>query len=213
MFNALTGLRQKTGNYPGVTTEIHAGSTSLKAGQSVDLLDLPGAYSLYPNTSDEFELVKLILGDQRTRTLDLVVYVADVTELDKQLLLLTQLLDLGLPCVMVLSMVDKLSVADAKSIRDELESFFGISVFLQQPGDKQNVNRLKSWLAESLANPMKIPQPHYSLTEEEINILADTEYPHQEHNLYYRLLHLHHQHEPHVPTLVKRVRLIFPATG
>jgi ferrous iron transport protein B len=108
VFNHLTGLRQKTGNFPGVTVDIKEGKLALPNRREVVLIDLPGTYSLHPTASDE-RIVTTILANPADRFHpDVVVYVADATHLEKHLLLLTQLMDLGLPVVVALNMSDTL---------------------------------------------------------------------------------------------------------
>ncbi len=202
IFNLLTGLFQKTGNYPGVTTEIHTGYISLTDDAKVRVLDLPGAYSLYPNTSDEFELVKLILNESTTSQLELILYIADITELDKQLLLLTQLLDLGLPCVMVLTMVDKIGSADKSLLQEQLETFFGISVFMLDAKKGNARTECKDWIGRQIEQPPKRHEPYYQLSKEEVHLLTELPYKVKDHDLYRRLLYFHHHGKSGIPIMV-----------
>jgi ferrous iron transport protein B len=207
LFNQLTGLRQKTGNYPGITIEIHKGQINLGSVGSARLLDLPGAYSLYPNTSDEFQLVKLILNDDTTDHLDLILYVADITELDKQLLLLTQLHDLGLPCVMVLTMIDKMGSADILAIKQQLESFFKIKVYLFNSKDNESVSHLKEWISAQLAQPSRSQKPHYQITKDEMELLKALPYRSEKHDLYRRLLYFHHHGQQGISVMTDDIPL------
>ncbi len=104
VFNALTGLNQKIGNFPGVTVEKKTGSFSIN-NQKYNLVDLPGSYSLQPNSEDE-----KITKDYLTNTTDetLVVVVADATNLKRNLLLCTQVIDKGKPVILALNMMDLL---------------------------------------------------------------------------------------------------------
>lgn len=106
VFNQLTGLRQKTGNFPGVTVEIKEGRARFPSGLEAVLVDLPGTYSLYPTSSDEKIVAAVLTNPHDEFFPDALVYVADVTHLEKHLLLFTQLLDLGLPIVLALNMSD-----------------------------------------------------------------------------------------------------------
>ena len=106
IFNQLTGLRQKTGNFPGVTVDIKAGNLRLPDGREAELLDLPGTYSLHPTASDERIVTAIFANPADHFYPDVAVYVADATNLEKHLLLLTQLMDLGLPVVVALNMTD-----------------------------------------------------------------------------------------------------------
>ena len=107
LFNALTGARQKVGNYPGVTVERHAGRLILPDGRPVELVDLPGAYSLEPSSPDETVTRDVVTGAQAGERLpDLLVIVMDATNLDNHLRFALQLIALGAPCVVALNMVD-----------------------------------------------------------------------------------------------------------
>ncbi len=106
IFNRLTGLRQKVGNFPGVTVEKKSGTLVLDNGQVINLIDFPGAYSFYPNSQDERIVVQTLASPLAENYPDAILYVADVTKLEKHLLLFSQLRDLNLPLVLVLNMSD-----------------------------------------------------------------------------------------------------------
>ena len=107
LFNALTGARQKVGNYPGVTVERHSGRLVLADGRPVELVDLPGAYSLEPASPDEAVTRDVLLGKQKgERQPDALVIVIDASNLDNHLRFCLQLLELGLPTIVALNMVD-----------------------------------------------------------------------------------------------------------
>src|SRR4051812_13616886 len=106
LFNVLAGMRQRVGNYPGVTVEIKKGRMSLGDGV-VELIDLPGTYSLAPRSPDELVAVNLILGQQTgERRPDAVVALVDASNLERNLYLATQVMELGIPVVIALNMVD-----------------------------------------------------------------------------------------------------------
>lgn len=108
LFNALTGLRQKVGNYPGVTVERKEGSTVIN-GEEWMLIDLPGTYSLSANSLDEKVVSDVLFGRiDGTPIPDAVLFVADATNLERNLYLLSQVIDVGLPTVVALNMVDRL---------------------------------------------------------------------------------------------------------
>jgi ferrous iron transport protein B len=113
LFNALSGFRSLTGNFPGVTVEKKIGRT--KCGDRiVDLIDLPGTYSLSPRTLDEMVAVNVLLGRQvEIGTPDVVVCIVDASNIERNLYLVSQVLDLGLPTIVVLNMSD---VAAARGI-------------------------------------------------------------------------------------------------
>ena len=107
LFNALTGARQKTGNYPGVTVERHSGRFALDDGRLVELVDLPGTYSLTPTSPDEVVTRDVVLGRQTgERRPDALIIVVDAGNLDNHLCFALELIALGLPCIVALNMVD-----------------------------------------------------------------------------------------------------------
>ena len=106
IFNHLTGLRQKTGNFPGVTVDKRSGTTRLPYGDLAEIIDLPGAYSLYPNSADERIVADTLCIRNSDSFPDSVIYVADANNLERHLLLCSQLIDLEIPVVMALTMTD-----------------------------------------------------------------------------------------------------------
>jgi ferrous iron transport protein B len=107
LFNALTGARQKVGNYPGVTVERHAGRLSLPDGRPVELIDLPGTYSLTPSSPDERVTRDVVLGVQEGERLpSAIIIVVDASNLDNHLRFALELIALGLPVVVALNMID-----------------------------------------------------------------------------------------------------------
>ncbi len=107
LFNALTGARQKVANYPGVTVERHSGRLTLDDGRPVELVDLPGAYSLEPSSPDERVTRDVVTGAQAGERLpDALIVVVDAANLDNHLRFTLQLIALGLPVVVALNMVD-----------------------------------------------------------------------------------------------------------
>src|SRR5437667_10443929 len=118
LFNALAGMNQRVGNYPGVTVETKKGKLR-HAGQTFDLVDLPGTYSLAPRSPDEMVAVDLILGQQAGEARpDVIVTILDASNLERNLYLTTQALELGVPVVVALNMID---VAESNGIRIDVE--------------------------------------------------------------------------------------------
>jgi ferrous iron transport protein B len=117
LFNTLTGLRQKTANYPGVTVERHTGTIKLN-GADINLVDLPGAYSLAAQSPDEMIAVDALLGHvedlARPRA---ILALADATNLRRNLFLLTQLAELNLPMVVAVNMTDLAAAKGIEMIR------------------------------------------------------------------------------------------------
>ncbi|MGI4877098.1 MAG: ferrous iron transporter B, partial [Janthinobacterium lividum] len=129
LFNALTGSRQKVGNYPGVTVERKAGKLALPDGRVVDLIDLPGTYSLSPRSPDEEVTRKVVMGAQAgERRPDAIVAVIDATNLRNHLRFVLELRRLGLPMVVALNMVD-LAERDGTAIDvAQLSTILGLPV-------------------------------------------------------------------------------------
>lgn len=106
VFNHLTGLRQKVGNFPGVTVEKKSGVCRLSNKQDITVIDLPGAYSLYPRRSDEWVSYKQLMSPVEGEQVDLAVVVVDATALRRNLLFVSQVIDLKIPVVVALTMTD-----------------------------------------------------------------------------------------------------------
>jgi ferrous iron transport protein B len=148
LFNALTGARQKVGNYPGVTVERKAGRMALADGRPVELVDLPGTYSLDPASPDEAVTRDVVLGRQAGERMPAaLLVVVDATNLDNHLRFTLQLIALGLPVVVALNMVDMAErdglVIDAAALSREL----GVPVVPTVAVRKRGVEELRGALA------------------------------------------------------------------
>ena len=108
VFNALTGLKQKVGNYPGITVEKKMGLCKLSRGVRAHILDLPGTYSLNTTSLDESVAVELLLNKNAPDFPDVAVVVSDVENLKRNLLLFTQIKDLKIPAILVINMADRM---------------------------------------------------------------------------------------------------------
>ena len=129
LFNALTGARQKVGNYPGVTVERHVGKATLPDGSPVELVDLPGAYGLDPTSPDEAVTRDVLLGKQKGERLpQALLIVVDASNLDNHLRFALQLIDLGLPTVIALNMVDLAKRDGLELDAAKLEAELGVPV-------------------------------------------------------------------------------------
>ncbi len=143
LFNALSGLRQRVGNYPGVTVETKKGQMCC-GGQTFELIDLPGTYSLSPRSPDEMVAVDVILGRQQGEARpDVVISIVDASNLERNLYLTTQVLELGVPVVVALNMID---VATAQGIRIDTERLsrqLGVPVVAIQANKKKGLEALR----------------------------------------------------------------------
>lgn len=128
LFNALSGLRQRVGNYPGVTVELKKGRFSAR-GTEFDLIDLPGTYSLAARSPDEMVAVDLLLGRRPEEPRPaVVVSVVDATNLDRHLYLTSQLLDLGVPVVVAVNMIDAAAAQGLSVDCAKLSAHLGVPV-------------------------------------------------------------------------------------
>jgi len=149
LFNALTGARQKVGNYPGVTVERHAGRMALPDGRPVELLDLPGTYSLEPSSPDERVTRDVVTGAQAGERLpDAIVVVVDASNLDNHLRFTLQLIALGLPVVVALNMYDLAERDGLKLDPQALARELGVPVVPTVAVRKRGIDDLKEALAE-----------------------------------------------------------------
>jgi len=108
VFNTLTGLNQRVANYPGITVERKTGKTSFHKHQEIEIIDLPGVYSINPSSKDEEIALEILFDAQHAQYPDVVVVVAEVENLKRNLLLFTQLKDLGFPCILAINMADRM---------------------------------------------------------------------------------------------------------
>ena len=129
LFNALTGLRQKVGNYPGVTVEKKSGRFIGQHGEGIELLDLPGSYSLSAHAPDERVTRDVLLGLRKdTPRPDRVLCVVDASHLERNLYFITQVLALGLPSIIALNMVDLAAAQGTPVNVEKLSEELGVPV-------------------------------------------------------------------------------------
>lgn len=143
LFNALAGMRQRVGNYPGVTVEIKKGRI-IHEDRVFHLIDLPGTYSLAPRSPDEMIAVDLVLGQQaHEQRPDVIVAIVDASNLERNLYLTTQAMELGVPVIVALNMID---VAERQSITIDvarLSQQLGVPVVPIQANKKKGLDQLK----------------------------------------------------------------------
>ena len=164
IFNQLTGLRQKTGNFPGITVDLKEGSMRFPSGQEAMLVDFPGTYSLYPTSSDEKIVSAVLANPNDVYFPDAIVYVADVTNLEKHLLLLTQLLDLGFPILMALNMADTAESLGIKINASKIAEALDIPVLLISGRTGNNIMKLTLEMEKLLKKKQDKPRrPIYEL--------------------------------------------------
>ncbi len=148
LFNSLTGLNQKVGNFPGVTVDKKTGTISLDDRTNAELIDLPGTYSLYPRRADEWVAYKVLMGADTDVKADVVLLVADASNLKRNLLFCSQIIDLKIPVVMALTMNDIAAKKDIKIDISGLEADLGIPVVAVNPRKNKGLSELKKVLAQ-----------------------------------------------------------------
>ncbi|MEM9391072.1 MAG: ferrous iron transport protein B [Bacteroidota bacterium] len=155
LFNHLTGLNQKIGNFPGVTVDKKIGYCQISPDTKAEIIDLPGTYSIYPNSTDE-KIVFDILGD-KTNPLypDQVVVIVDASNFKRNLLLFTQIFDLGIPCVLALNMMDLVKKSGHAIDHAKLSNELGVPVV---PIDARKGKDLVA-LKKALTLPVNPPKP------------------------------------------------------
>jgi ferrous iron transport protein B len=161
LFNALSGLNQRVGNYPGVTVETKKGQMTC-AGRSFDLVDLPGTYSLAARSPDEMVAVDVILGHQTGESRpDVVVCLADASNLERNLYLTAQALELGVPVVVALNMID---VAEGQGIYISahlLAAGLGVPVVPIQANKRKGLDLLRDAIAAAAGGPAPVSRAKF----------------------------------------------------
>jgi len=146
LFNQLTGLHQKIANFPGVTVEKKTGTWRTGQFGNLNLMDLPGTYSLYPKSEEERVVADVLLGRRNDMLPDVIVYVADASNLQRNMLLFSQIADLGFRMVLVLNMLDVALDHGIKIHVSKLEKALGIPVIGLNARNGSGLNALEKAL-------------------------------------------------------------------
>lgn len=173
MFNHITGLNQKIGNFPGVTVEKRSGFASLPDGSTAEIIDLPGIYSLYPRSLDERIVSEILLDHASPLCPDKVVVIVDATNLKRSLLLLTQVIDLGLPTVLALNMMDLVTKAGISYDLHILSRELGVPVIPINARKGTGLTELKATLAKPVEAPAKNIFSVYDDVKEPVKIVRE----------------------------------------
>ncbi len=148
VFNQLTGLKQKVGNYPGITVEKKEGICKLPRGVKAHILDLPGTYSLNTTSLDESVAVELLLNKNDKDFPDVAVVITDVENLKRNLLLFTQIKDLRIPSILVINMADRMSRKGISLDIPLLEEQLNTKIALVSTRNGTGVERIKELIAD-----------------------------------------------------------------
>lgn len=149
LFNSLTGMNQKVGNFPGVTIDKKTGACRLDESHDAMIIDLPGTYSLYPRRTDEWVAYKVMMNVDNEVKKDIVLLVADASNLKRNLLFCSQVIDLQQPVVIALTMMD---IAAKKGIEIDiagLERELGVPVVAVNPRKNKGIAQLKKILVQT----------------------------------------------------------------
>src|ERR1700761_2550225 len=165
LFNALTGLNQKVGNFPGVTVEKKTGVSHISDTLTANVIDLPGTYSLYPKSADEQVTYEVLLNQDNADKPDLIVVIADASNLKRNLLFCSQIMDLKIPVIIALTMMD---IARQKGITIDtagLQRLMGVPLVAINPRRNRGISQLKKKIANiPLTGKAAIPADFIDVT-------------------------------------------------
>jgi ferrous iron transport protein B len=174
LFNALTGMRQRVGNFPGVTVERVEGSYRAPGGRRVEVIDLPGSYSLSPRTPDEAIAMDVLLGLAKdVPAPDVIVVVVDALHLERNLFLTSQLLEVGRPLVMALNQMDAAEAAGIRIDAVELIHELGVTVIPTVATRAEGIDRLKHAIEKAADLPA--PTRRFTIPDDVTRALAPVE--------------------------------------
>lgn len=162
LFNSLTGLNQKIGNFPGITVDKKTGISKLPNGKQIEVIDLPGCYSLYPKSKDEAIVLEVLTNSRNSSYPDLIVVVADATNLKRNLLLFTQVADLKIPVILALNMTDAARKEKILIDIDKMSKRLGVQVVPISARRNENIELLKQAIADA---------PQVALQKESISVV------------------------------------------
>lgn len=155
LFNALTGMNQKVGNFAGVTVEKKSGFVKLPDSRTAQVIDLPGTYSLYPKSKDEAIVLEVLADTHNSGHPDLLIFIADASNLKRNLLLYTQIADLKIPLIIALNMMDMADRAGIKISVDALAMKLGVRVVPISARKGTGIIALKQAIAEATPIPLQ----------------------------------------------------------
>lgn len=160
LFNVLTGLNQKVGNFPGVTVDKKTGVSKISDSLSAHLIDLPGTYSLYPKSADEQVTYEVLLNQKSADRPDLIIVIADASNLKRNLLFCSQIIDLKIPVVVALTMMD---IARQKGITIDtagLQRQMGVPVVPINPRRNKGITQLRKAISD-IKQKKPLPTPDF----------------------------------------------------
>ncbi len=157
LFNVLTGLNQQVGNFPGVTVDKKTGHCRISEEITANLIDLPGTYSLYPKRADEWVSYKVLLNQDDTEQPDMILLVADASNLKRNLLFCSQIIDLKVPVVVAFTMMDLARKKGTQIDIPGLERELGVPIVAINPRKNKGIPALKKAIELAAENTSQIP--------------------------------------------------------
>jgi len=161
LFNYLTGLNQQVGNFPGVTVDKKMGQSKIGVDFTATIIDLPGSYSLYPKRSDEWVAYKVLLNHDEAIKPDMVLLVADASSLKRNLLFCSQIIDLNVPVVVALTMMDLAKRKGTQINIPGLERELGVPIVSINPRKNKGLEQLKKVLEQTADNLLLPPARNF----------------------------------------------------
>jgi len=174
LFNQLTGLRQKTGNFPGVTVDKKSGSWSVDSQTTATIVDLPGVYSIYPKSLDEQIVTDILANPDHPDYPDVAVVVVDASNLHRNLLLFTQVADLGVPVILALNMLDVARQQSKEVNAVKLAMRLGVPVVRINARTGEGVDQLKKAVMGQINEPTLPGKLFFDPAEDAPNLIDDT---------------------------------------
>jgi ferrous iron transport protein B len=162
LFNELTGLRQQVGNFPGVTVDKKTGASRINTNLDATIIDLPGTYSLYPRRADEWVSYRVMLGEDNDVKPEMAVIVVDACNLRRSLLFCTQVLDLGIPSIIALTMQDLAQKQGIKIDVAALQTELGVPIVEINPRKGKGLEDLRRLIAQATSLSKAPPEFLYS---------------------------------------------------
>ncbi len=209
LFNVLTGLNQKVGNFPGVTVDKKTGTSTIADGCIANIIDLPGTYSLYPKRGDEWVTYNVLMHQDTTRP-DMIVLVADASNLKRNLLFCSQIIDLKFPVIIALTMTDLARKNGTEIDLAGLERELGVTVVAINPRKNKGITGLKKAIHFVAENQDKVPPRDFipipglsaeavRLVKEQLPLLSNYA------ALHYLINHSHFSLAPHIQESIEGV--------
>lgn len=171
LFNMLTGLRQTVGNYPGITMDRKSGVCQWSDGFSSEVMDLPGVYSLIPKTAEEKIVQEILLNENHPDHPDRVIVLADITHLERNLLVCSQVMDLGIPAILLLTMQD---LAEKRKIEIDLKkisaAFSGVPVVVMNTRNGRGLRDLRDKVVgdDFVSGEVQLSSEHLTILSEDV---------------------------------------------